>query len=172
MNVGSVRLESTGSRVNLGQLASGRRAPKPVPSTPEPRLSWWWREESLTGHVVLVQLLEGEGDTVQLGEGHPDVLQHGPFLLLQAGGRQGAGVSGAAPAPGSHSQTLGLGPGRHRRLGAGRRGLGAGLPSAGCGREFACPTAPGQEPSLLRRAGWPSYPATPPSHSAISAQQA
>lgn len=82
-----MRFESTGSWVNFRQLAwrqgEGLGDPRAVPSTPEPRLSRWGWEESLTGHVALVQLLEGEGDIVQFRQGHPDVLQHGPFLFLQ-----------------------------------------------------------------------------------------
>lgn len=37
----------------------------------------------LTGHRILIQLLKGEGDIVQFRQCHPDVLQHGPFLLLR-----------------------------------------------------------------------------------------
>lgn len=78
MYVESMRFESIGSQVNLGQLAWWQGGPQS-----SSRLSHWGREESLTGHVVLVQLLEGEGDVVQLRQGHPEVLQHGAFLPLQ-----------------------------------------------------------------------------------------
>ena len=71
---------STGSWVNFRQLAWWQGEGQGDPRTPTLTVGW---EESLTGHVVLVQLLEGEGDVVQLRQGHPDVLQHGPFLFLQ-----------------------------------------------------------------------------------------
>lgn len=59
--------------------------------------------ESLTGHVVLIQLLEGEGDGVQFRQGHPEVLQHGALLPLR--GRWGGRGVRCHPAPGQGAVT-------------------------------------------------------------------
>lgn len=105
-----------------------------------PRLSCWEREESLTGHVVLVQLLEGEGDVVQLRQGHPEVLQDGPFLLLQEG--DGEEECQMPPLPQGSLQDAVTQHQPTHPLWAYQAPGSAGLSGAGCEIGFPCPEPP------------------------------